>query len=209
MSKFTYTTRKDGRFQKTLQVNGIKKYFVSSDEKELEKMYNEAKYLSDKGVVLSNDNISFKQYAERWFKINCTTKELATQESIKNRLNHLYDYIGNIKLKNLKPYHIQNFVTEMVSKGYTDVTKRSLAECRRILNDAIINDIIMKNVAIGINTPKFAKTERIPLTIEQDKKVYECALHHKYGLFILILRYCGLRPEEAVALTLEDIEITC
>lgn len=207
MSKFTYTTRKDGRFQKTLQVNGVKKYFVSNDEKELEKMYNEAKYLSDKGIVLNNDSITFKQYAERWFEINCTTKEKATQESIKNRLNHLYDYIGNIKLRALKPYHIQNFVTEMIKNGYTDITKRCLGECKRILNDAIINDIIMKNVANGITTPKFTKKERIPLTLEQDKKVCQCALNHKYGLFILIIRYCGLRPEEAVALTTDDIDL--
>ena len=207
MSKFTYTVRKDGRLQKTLQINGKKKYFISDNIDDLKKQYNEAKYLSDKGVVLNNDSITFKQYAERWFKINCSTKEFATQESIKNRLNHLYDYIGNVKLKNLKPYHIQNFVTEMIKNGYTDVTKRSVAECRRILNDAVLNDVIIKNAAAGITTPKFQKKERVPLTLEQDKIVYQCALKHKYGLFILVLRYCGLRPEEAVALTNNDIDL--
>jgi len=95
----------------------------------------------------------------------------------------------------------------MVKNGYTDITKRSLAECKRILNDAVINDIISKNVALGIKAPKFPKNERKPLSSIQDKKVFELALKHKYGLFILILRYCGLRPEEAVALTINDIDL--
>ena len=38
--------------------------------------------------------------------------------------------------------------------------------------------------------------------------IYFLSLKHKYGLFILILRYCGLRSEEAVALTIDDIDFS-
>ena len=102
--------------------------------------------------------------------------------------------------------YIQEVVTNMIKEGYTDITKRTLAECKRILNDAVNNDIIFKNVANGISVPKFQKNERKPLSQSEDKKVLELALRHKYGLFILVLRFCGLRPEEAVALTLNDID---
>lgn len=97
-------------------------------------------------------------------------------------------------------------VTSMVKEGYTDMTKRTLAECKRILNDALNNDVIFKNVANGVESPKFQKNERMPITKEQYKKILEIALNHKYGLFILILRYCGLRSEEAVALTVNDVD---
>ena len=41
----------------------------------------------------------------------------------------------------------------------------------------------------------------------EDLKVFNLGLTHKYGLFILLLRYCGLRPEEAVALTIHDVDL--
>ncbi len=204
---FTYTVRKDGRLMKKVVHQGKPYYLYAKDKETLKNKFFDLQYKLMNNSVIDNKSITFKQYAENWFNINCTIKEFATQISIKNRLKHMYEYIGNVKLANLKPYHIQEMVTSMVKNGYTDLTKRTLMDCKRILNDAVINDIIGKNVALGIKSPKYAKNERRPLTINQDKKVLELALKHKYGLFILILRYCGIRCEEAVALTLEDIDI--
>lgn len=204
---FTYTTRKDGRLMKKITIDGKPRYLYSNDPKDLEKQYIDLKYKDNNGITIDDNSITFKQYAEKWFKRTCSTKEIATQDSINNRIKHLNNYIGNVRMKNLKPYHIQEIVTEMVKEGYTDITKRTLAECKRILNDAVINDIISKNVALGIKAPKFQKNERKPLTQIEDEKVLNLALNHKYGLFILILRYCGLRPEEAVALTIDDVDL--
>lgn len=204
---FTYTTRKDGRLMKKVTVNGKPVYLYSNDPKDLEKQYIDIKFKSNNGITIDNNTVTFKQYADRWFDRTCSAKEPATQDGIKNRLKHLYRYIGNVKLKNLKPYHIQEIVTDLVKLGYTDLTKRTLAECKRILNDAVVNDVISKNVAFSIKAPKFPKNERKPLTVLEDKKVLDLALEHKYGLFILVLRYCGLRPEEAVALTTTDVNV--
>lgn len=203
----TYTVRKDGRLMKKVSFNNKPTYLYSNEPSDLYKQYIDLKYKNNNGITVENNSITFRKYAEKWFEINCTTKEIATQDSIKNRIRHLNKYIGNIKLKSLKPYHIQEIVTGMVKEGYTDLTKRTLAECKRILNDAVINDVISRNVAIGITTPKFSKNERTPLTQLEDSKILEIAFNNKYGLFILLLRYCGLRPEEAVALTVNDIDI--
>ncbi len=204
---FTYTTRKDGRLMKKVTVNGRPIYLYSNDPKDLEKQYIDVKFKSNNGITIDNNTVTFKQYADRWFDRTCSAKELATQDGIRNRLKHLYRYIGNVKLKNLKPYHIQEIVTDLVKLGYTDLTKRTLAECKRVLNDAVVNDVISKNVAFGIKAPKFPKNERKPLTQLEDKKVLKLALNHKYGLFILVLRFCGLRPEEAVALEINKIDV--
>jgi integrase len=203
-----YTVRKDGRLMKKVTINSKPIYIYSNEPSDLYNQYIDLKYKGNNGILIDNNNITFKQYAEKWFEINCSLREIATQDSIKNRINHLNEYIGNIKLKNLKNHHIKEIVTDLSKKGYTDLTKRSLAECKRILNDAVINDVISKNVALGINSPKFPKTERKPLTQSEDLKVFNLALTHKYGLFILLLRYCGLRPEEAVALTIRDIDLS-
>lgn len=208
MSKTKYTKRKDGRFQTSIVIAGEKKYLIAKSAEELDNKVTEINYKKLKGLSPTFSDITFKQYAEKWFSINISTKEIATKNSVRNRLKHIYKYIGNVKLKNLKRFQIQEIQTSMLQEGYTDITNRTIAECKRILEDAVNNDIIEKNVATGIKARKFAKTERKPLTQYEDSKVIECAKSHKYGLFILLLRYCGLRPEEAVALTLKDVDLT-
>lgn len=206
MAKVKYKQRADGRYQTSIVINGNKKYVIARTSEELNQKITELSYKSQNGLSTNTSLITFKQYAERWFEINISSKEEATQNSVKNRLKHAYKYIGNIKLKDLKRYHIQQIVTEMQKEGYKDITNRTLAEVKRVLEDAVINDVIQKNVANGINKIRYTKNERKILNLQEDKKVYECALKHKYGLFILVLRYCGLRPEEAVALELTDYD---
>lgn len=203
---FKYTTRADGRLMKRVSINGKMQCIYSTDPKDLERQYIDLKYKSNNNLATDTTNITFEQYAEKWFKLNISNKEEATQKTVRNRLNHIYKFIGKIKLVNLKPFHIQEIVTTMHQEGLKDITNRTLGDCKRILEDAVINDVISKNVAKGIKKIKYAKDERIPLSIDEDKRVYQCALNHKYGSFILLLRYCGLRPEEAVALTINDID---
>ena len=202
-----YTIRKDGRLMKKITINSKPTYIYSNEPSNLYEQYIDLKYKINNGLLIDNNNITFKQYAEKWFEINCSLRETSTQDSIRNRIKHLNEYIGNIKLKNLKNHHIKEIVTDLSKKGYTDLTKRTLADCKRILNDAVINDVISKNVALGVTAPKFPKTERKPLKQSEDLKVFNLGLTHKYGLFILLLRYCGLRPEEAVALTIHDVDL--
>lgn len=203
----TYTVRTDGRLMKKVTIDGKPTYLYSNEPEELYQQYIDLQYKKQNNKIINKSSMSFKQYAEKWYELNISTKEVATQNSVRNRLNHIYKYIGNMKLSSIKPNNIQEIVTDMEKHGFKDVTNRTLMECRRILENAVLNDYIDKNPANGIKKIKYHKKERMPLTIEQDKKVIELALKHKYGLFILLIRYCGLRPEECVALTLNDIDI--
>lgn len=49
--------------------------------------------------------------------------------------------------------------------------KKTLQLLKRILNEAIDNDIIVKNVANNIKAPKIIKKEKLPLSIEEDKQL--------------------------------------
>ena len=205
--EMTYTKRKDGRLTKKITVNKKAIYIYSNSAADLYKQYIDIKYKNNNGISVNTTNITFKQYAEKWFEINASVLEEATQNSIRNRLNHMYEFIADIKLKDLKQYHIKEIQTQMLKNGFTDVTNRTIMDCKRILEDAVNNDLISKNVANGIKSKKFPKKERVPLSKREDRFLLKYAKKHKYGLFMLILRYCGIRPEEAVALTLDDINL--
>lgn len=203
-----YKKRADGRYVATLSINGKRKYFYSTSEKELDLIIAENKINRLHGTISNNPDITFKEYAELWFDRNISMKQPGTQVNIRNMLkNHIYPEIGYMKIKNIKPYHIQDIVKTMVDKNLKDTVKRTVSTIKRILEDAIRNDIIFKNPADNIYTPKLVKNERIPLSILEDRLIVAHAKKHKYGLFILLIRYTGIRSEEAVPLLITDFDL--
>ena len=204
---FTYTTRKDGRLVKKITINGKTKYIYASSKNELEKKYIELKHLSLNGFTIENEKITLKQWSERWFDVNISQKEFNTRRNIKSILeNHIYPQLGNVKLKDLKVINIKELQKNMISNGLTSTCNRTISTIKRILNDAVENDIIQKNVAFNVKSIKYIKTEKKPLSFYEDKLLLKVASIHKYGLFFLILRYFGIRTEEIIPLEINDFD---
>ena len=205
---FTYTTRKDGRLMKKVTINGKPKYLYSDNAKDLEKQYIEAKHMSYNGINIDDNKITLKQWAEKWYDVNISQKEYNTRRNIRSLLdNHIYPELGHIKLKNLKVINIKELQKNMLEQGLTSTCNRAITTIKRILNDAVENDIIQKNVAFNVKSIKYTKIEKKPLTVYEDELLLKVSSTHKYGLFFLILRYCGLRTEEIIPLTVNDIDL--
>ena len=205
---FTYTTRADGLLMKKVNIPNKKPiYLYSKNKNELEKKYIETMHLNYIGATIDS-NITFKQWAEKWYNVNISIKEYNTKRNIRSILdNHIYPAIGNMKLKNIKVINIRELQKEMIEDGLTSTCNRVITTIKRILNDAVENDIIQKNVAFNIKAIKYTKIEKKPLSIYEDNLLLNVAKTHKYGLFFLILRYAGLRTEEIIPLTVNDIDL--
>ena len=205
---FTYTSRKDGRLMKKVTINGKPKYLYSNNKDDLEKQYIEVKHMSYNGINIDDNKITLKQWAEKWYDVNISQKEYNTRRNIRNLLdNHIYPELGHIKLKNLKVINIKELQKNMLDEGLTSTCNRTITTIKRILNDAVENDIIQKNVAFNIKSLKYTKIEKKPLTAYEDELLLKVASKHKYGLFFLVLRYCGLRTEEIIPLTVNNIDL--
>lgn len=201
---FTYTTRKDGRLMKKITVNGKPKYLYSDDPKDLEKQYIEIKHLSYSGTQLSNDNIKLKDFAKKWIEFNSSNKEYRTIEEYKILINnYILPILGHKKIKDVKLYDIKELMKKM--ENIPTTAKKTLQIIKRILNDAVDNDIIIKNVAQNVKAPKITKNERLPLTLEEDKMLLSS--NNKYVPFFLFMRYTGMRKEEIVPITINDIDL--
>lgn len=214
MPKTKYKKRKDGRYCSSIVVgklengNPKRKYAYGYTIEELERNITELKSLNYKGIVIDDNNITIVQWSKKWFEANISTKEFNTQRNILNILNnHIFPAIGDIKIKDLKQLHIQNMINDMLKEGLTDTAKRTLTTTKRILNSAIDNDIIFRNVANSIKLQNFKSKEKRPLSKMEDSLLLKVAKYHKYALFVLLLRYAGLRTEEAVALKIDNINL--
>ena len=160
---FTYTKRKDGRLMKRVSVNGKLETLYSNDVKDLEKQYIEKKSQCHKGIFIDDEGMNIAVWANKWFETYKSDKEQATKNMYSDAINlYIIPEIGLIKLKNIK----ENDITSMLNKLNNKPRQKEivLLTIKQILDKAVDNDLIYKNVANKVKIKKHKALEKTPLT---------------------------------------------
>lgn len=203
---FKYTTRKDGRLMKRVSVDGKIKTLYSDNPKDLERQYIEIKHLSNKGIVADDNNLTLGNWADKWLKTYKEDKEQATKKMYSDAIRlYIKPQIGNIRLKILKESDISMMLNKLNNKPRQK--EIVLLTAKQILDKAVDNDYIYKNVAKNIKIKKHIAKEKKTLTeleINYLKKVADIDDRCFMPLFML---YTGIRREEVAPLLYKDIDI--
>lgn len=200
----TYTIRKDGRLMKRVSVNGKLISIYSNNLNDLYKHFLELRYSNMKGSYVQSCN--FKDYTQKWLKFNSSGKSEATIKEYKYILNkYLIPNFGYMNLDKIKRMDIQTLQSNLLEKNHVELAHKCIRFMKTICNDAIADDLIIKNPCLGIKEPKIVHQEKEILTAYQDKLLLKS--QHKYAPFFRILRYTGMRREEITALTINDIDL--
>lgn len=116
--------RADGRFQDYVflgyDADGKekRKWVYARSEKELERKLLELRLSIAKGEYIENKDMTVKQWAEIWLNNYKKNKEYKTYQMYETTLkNHIVKELGHIKLKDLKPFHIQGLINDRAGKG--------------------------------------------------------------------------------------------
>lgn len=205
---FTYTKRADGRLMKRVSVNGKIETLYSDNPKDLEKQYIEKKSQSHKGIFINDEGMTVSVWAEKWVNAYKSDKEYATQKMYKDSIRlHINPYIGNIPLKYLKQSDIVNMLNSLTKKGITRKKDVAFLTIKQILEKAVENDYIYKNVARGIKIQKHKAQEKEPLDNNLILRINSLA-ENDFDIFMIkFLIYTGLRREEFVPLQYKDINL--
>lgn len=84
-----------------------------------------------------------KDFSIKWIELNSAGKEIRTIEEYKSIVNnHIIPSLGFKKIKDIKKYDIKQLLSDM--KNTPTTANKTLGYVKRILNDAIDNDIIIK-----------------------------------------------------------------
>lgn len=214
-----YKQRKDGRYEKKIYLftdeNGIRKFktIYGTTPQELEELVFETRTALRKGVDVTASNDTFRQWGERWYKIKSPKVSESQQINLRCHLTHIYNFMGNIPIVKIKPYNIDNMITELAKCNPTTgkpMAKKTLRDIRNtaanVFNMAIDNDVIYKNPAAGRDIPDNApQTERRDLTEEEQSWIVRT--HHRARVGALIMLFAGLRKGELIPLKWSDIDL--
>lgn len=200
---FKYTKRADGRLMKRVSVNGNLITLYSDNPKDLEKQYIEKKSQDYKGIFINDEGMTVGIWADKWVDLYKSDKELATQKMYKDSIRlHIKPYIGNIPLKYLKQSDIIHMLNELEKKGITRKKDIAFLTVKQILNKAVENDYIYKNVAIGIKIKKHKATEKEPLNDKVIVSIKKLAKNDFNAFMILFLLYTRIKTRRISTVTI-------
>ena len=207
--------RPDGFYQRSITVGrkpdgkSVRKTIYAKTIKELEAKAADFERQLKHGTLSSNEKMTFGELADIWIsdykpRISSTTRIM--YQTILN--THLLPELSSYKLKDLKTHHLQAIINRLAQNGKAESTlKKIKITAVQILQIAMDNDIVYRNVFSKISVPSISPASRRPLTEEEIQLVTNTYENHRMGIPALLLLYCGLRRGELIALTWNDVDL--
>lgn len=201
--------RKDGTYHARFTDRfGKRQSIYAKTYSEIKKKLREKQYEDEKQINIVDTNITLDEWFEEWIntcKKNCRD---TTKRTYRIQYNRLQKDLGWRKLSNLNLVIIQKVINELKSDASREDCKSILVD---MLNRAMESDLVIKNVALSINThiDNETREEKRVLTSGEIKMLYDYSRKGRlYPFFVLALN-TGMRIGDAygkIRLKLEQIQ---
>ena len=171
--------------------------------KDLEEKVNALKAAVEQRGATEFSGISFYQYALDWVKTSKATKEKNTQRMYELTVNTYFSGLSNIRVTDIRHSHFQRIINANRTHPRTcqiiSMTFKQIL--RSAARDHLISRMDIEDLMADVSTPHYVRQERRPLNALEKDALMKAAFDERNSAFIFILYYCGLRKQEALALT--------
>lgn len=194
---------------KTPEGKQKRKAFYGKTKREVQEKMNAAKADLDKGNYIDPSKVTVSEWMDTWlYEYKANTVKASTVANHKSVINaHIIPKLGKYMLKDLKNETVQRFINDLSREGLGKCQIEKLyGTLKMALEQAVINEMILKNPAVNISTPKYERKEARVLTHEEQEKFIRVAPQYKDGEIYILMLYTGLRVGEAAALQWGDID---
>jgi len=161
------------------------------------------------GMLASHDVPTFGEYLDKWLEhLESKGKAPATLRDYGYTVRgHLKPLLGKKRLDKLTVLDIEKVVRNAQDKTSPSAALRVLTRCRQALSQAVKWQLVPRNVAEAVETPKRSKTPLVCWeSLEASKFLEQAQLHRLYALFYIALT-TGLRSAELRGLRFCDLDL--
>ena len=207
-----YKKRPDGRYMVNIYSHtdpetGIRKY-VSVYAHSIPKLEAKAAEVRDqinKGIYANDRGYTISDWAIEWLETEKSTYSIKTKEMYTRAVKaHIIPVIGSIRLKELRKIDVQRLINSISDRPRTCAQVHMTI--RQILDCAIDNGLLFKNVCHRIQLPSSKAAEKRALTDDEKRAIEKADFTDKERAFIYIAQYTGMRRGEILALSRQDID---
>lgn len=154
-------------------------------------------------------DIYFVDFLNSYLQIKKQQVEPITYNAYTKQAKTITNYFKNmrIKLKDLKPYHIEGFYRTLYEKGLSgNSVLHYHILIRECLQYAFKNDFVNVNVADKVDRPKTEGYKASFYSIEEIEKLFDCIKDNECKLPIMLTAMYGFRRSEVLGLKWEAID---
>lgn len=192
----------------------ITKYQTAKTKKDAEKILTAFLHGKNTNSVTLPSEHTVETWIEYWMKHAVKpnlqeTTEYSYRQIIKN---HIIPALGKIKLQKLTADQLQQYYTIKLKTLSPNTVLKHHNLMQTAFAMAVKHDVITKSPTLRTTPPKEIQNEIRPLTAEQLQQLIEAAYEnredkHALLLTIILAAYTGMRREEILGLTWEDVDL--
>jgi len=194
---------KDGRYTKTVTINGKRYYIKGRSQAEINRKYDTLLEEKHKGTLFIDGSVTLEEYLGRFMEIK--------KPNISHNTYQMYHYAA-LKLEPIKDYPLSKIThtdLQMLLNSLSD-TPNQQRKVKILLHQlfkmAVSDKAIIYNPAESLTVTPYQKHDRRALNVAERQALLSAELSPSDRLFVDLLYYCGLRKGEALALRRSDID---
>lgn len=215
MAKRKYTPDKNGVYS-TLVWDGTytpdgrkhrKQLRSTKSSADLEKMVKRFQADVEARKITQPTDMTFLDYARIWAKVYKEGKELNTRKMYDNVIDVHFKVLSTVRLDAIGKYHLLDVLRDKPAATGEKIYMTFRQVIESAIRDKYLPPAAMGDIFDGVDRPKPVRKEKRPLTEAEKQAVLKADLDSMDKAFLWIIYGCGLRREEALALTVFDIDL--
>ena len=206
--------RNDGRWQATIDLTESgprqRKAKAFATEKEASDWLLEQRAKRKAGLPVVFEECTVRQFLDRWL-VECVkpaVRPLTLQQYQQHVKLYLGPALGSHRLEKLAPVQVQAFLNSQLKRGLSPRTVQlSLAILRHALDTAVRCNLVARNVAKLVDSPRVRRPETRPLSPDEARKFVDAIKGKRFELVHLTALTTGLRVGELLGLRWRDLDL--
>ncbi len=203
--------RKDGRWVVQIELGDGKRklYYVKTQKEGVEKLRKAQREL-EQGTLVTGPQQTVEQYLTYWLEeVHKSSIKISTYVKYRKLINgYIIPALGHLKLEKLTPQHVKSLYNQKAKDGLAAKTINSIhGVLHEALKNAVLWNLVSRNVCDVVSPPRMVKTEKQSLTMEQAHKLLESVRSHRLEMLLTLALTTGMRRGEMLALRWADIDL--
>lgn len=128
-----------------------------------------------------------------------------------NLVHYVLPRLGNLRLNELRTRHLRELRAALLREGLAAKTVKNIigSSLRALVRDAIGDELLTANPFLGLEWERTIRKKPDPFTAEERDRIlaWFAASRRWYYPFVFTLFHTGMRPSEAAALRLGDLDL--